>query len=85
MSDTRIKLITNEINLGLIKTLNKGIDLAKGKYIARMDADDISATSRIEQQVNFLEKNKEISIIGSNSYAINGGGRVLKKKSFMFL
>ena len=54
--DSRIRYIKNETNLKLIKTLNKGIDLCRGKYIARMDADDISLPTRIVKQVNFLEK-----------------------------
>src|SRR5690242_9188533 len=45
--DARIKLLMNEKNLGLVSTLNKGINSAEGKYIARMDADDISHVNRI--------------------------------------
>src|SRR5438094_2743094 len=45
-TDDRIKLIDNPANIGLIESLNKGIDLARGKYIARMDADDISLPTR---------------------------------------
>lgn len=63
--DSRIKYIKNETNLRLIATLNKGIELCTGKYIARMDADDISLPTRIEKQVQFLEKNPQIGIVGS--------------------
>ena len=63
--DNRIKYIKNTTNLKLIKTLNKGLDLCKGKYIARMDADDISLPERIEKQVIFLEKHSEIGIVGT--------------------
>lgn len=63
--DNRIKYIKNTTNLKLIKNLNKGLDLCKGKYIARMDADDISLPERIEKQVNFLEKHSEIGIVGT--------------------
>ena len=49
--DLRVRYIENEKNLGLIATLNKGIQLAQGKYIARMDADDIALPDRIEKQV----------------------------------
>ncbi|GHT18850.1 glycosyl transferase [Bacteroidia bacterium] len=55
--DERIMLVRNETNLKLIKTLNKGLDLASGKYIARMDADDFSLPERIEKQIAFLENN----------------------------
>lgn len=63
--DERILYIKNEENLRLIRTLNKGLDLAKGKYIARMDADDISLPSRLEKQVKFMEKNPEVGLCGT--------------------
>src|SRR4051812_24164992 len=49
-SDNRVVYIKNESNKGLIYTLNKGVTLAKGKYIARMDADDISLPKRLQKQ-----------------------------------
>lgn len=63
--DIRIKYLKNERNLGIIKTLNKGLELAQGEYIARMDADDISLPERFEKQINFLDKNPEIDILGT--------------------
>jgi len=63
--DKRIVLIKNEMNLGLSISLNKGIKLAKGKYIARMDADDISFPERFEKQVKFLEGNPDIDLCGT--------------------
>jgi glycosyltransferase involved in cell wall biosynthesis len=62
--DKRIKLVINRDNLGLAKSINKGLALAKGEYIARMDADDISDPNRFLAQVQFLEKNKSIDIVG---------------------
>jgi glycosyltransferase involved in cell wall biosynthesis len=64
-SDLRIRYIKNETNLKLIASLNKGLDLANGKYIARMDADDISLPKRLEKQVDFLEENQEIGVLGT--------------------
>ena len=64
-TDKRIRFLENEINIGLIKTLNKGIREAKGEYIARMDADDISRHDRFEKQVEFLDANPEYGIVGS--------------------
>lgn len=61
-SDKRIVLIENETNCGLAASLNKGIRIAKGKYVARMDADDISSPDRFERQYNFLENNPEIDV-----------------------
>lgn len=63
--DIRIKYLKNEHNLGIIKTLNKGLELAQGEYIARMDADDISLPERFEKQVSFLDKNPDIDILGA--------------------
>ncbi|MEB6481021.1 glycosyltransferase family 2 protein [Acinetobacter vivianii] len=66
--DERIVYVKNEKNLGLIDTLNKGLALAKGKYIARMDADDICVPERFEKQVKFLEKNPDYVICGTSAY-----------------
>lgn len=63
--DSRIRYVKNETNLQIVKTLNKGIELARGKYIARMDADDISLPNRLEKQVQFLEDNPDIDICGT--------------------
>lgn len=65
-SDNRIVIVNNEENKGLIETLNKGLSLAKGTYIARMDADDISTPDRLEKQVSFLETNPAIGLVGSS-------------------
>jgi glycosyltransferase involved in cell wall biosynthesis len=62
--DKRIVLI-NRVNKGLIYSLNEGIKLAKGDYIARMDGDDISLPTRFEEQISFLDKNSDIGVCGS--------------------
>jgi glycosyltransferase involved in cell wall biosynthesis len=64
--DNRILFIQNKVNKGLVFSLNKAIELAKGKYIARMDADDVALLTRIEKQVNFLEKNPKVALVGTN-------------------
>lgn len=64
--DPRIKLFCNEQNKGLVYTLNKGLRLSKGKYVARMDSDDICVKDRLKLQVTFLEKNSSISILGGS-------------------
>ena len=63
--DSRIKYIENDGNKGLIYTLNRGIDLAMGKYIARMDADDICMPERFEKQVAFMEENPKVIVCGT--------------------
>lgn len=74
--DKRIKYIENEKNLGLIATLNRGIKICKGKYIARMDADDISMPKRFEKQVSFLEKNTVYGICGTWASIINENNEI---------
>ncbi len=78
--DKRVKVYDNEANLKLIKTLNKGIDLCGGEYIARMDADDIALPERIEKEVRFLEENRDHDIVSTLFYAFpldNPGKRSL--------
>lgn len=65
-SDSRIRIITNPENFGLTKSLNIGLAHVHGKYIARMDADDISMPTRFEKQVAFLEKHPDVGVCGSN-------------------
>lgn len=63
--DNRIKIIENEENKGLTKSLNIGISEAKGKYVARMDADDISMPNRFQKQYNYMESHPEIDVCGT--------------------
>jgi len=75
--DPRIKVINNSVNLGLTKSLNRGIGIARGKYIARMDADDLSLPYRFEIQVGFLDSHPEYAILGSSYLLIDQEGRTL--------
>lgn len=63
--DQRIKYVKNETNLQIVKTLNKGIDLAIGAYIARMDADDMCLPNRFEKQIQFMEQHKHVDVCGT--------------------
>lgn len=72
--DERIKFYVNEKNMGLTASLNKGLGLAKGKYICRMDADDISIDKRIENQKKYLEEN-DYDLIGGISQMIDENGK----------
>ena len=65
IKDSRVLIVRNEENIGLTKSLNKGLKIAKGKYVARMDADDIAFCNRFEIQVDYLNRNESISIVGS--------------------
>lgn len=65
-SDNRIILLRNEKNMRLAYSLNKAIAIAKGKYIARMDADDICLKDRLDLQVAYLEKHTDVDVLGGN-------------------
>ena len=65
--DTRIRYHKNEKNLGIIKTLNIGLDLAQAEYIARMDADDISTRTRFEEEVLILDENPQVGVVASGA------------------
>ena len=73
-TDLRIRYYENESNLKLIKTLNKGIDLCQGEYIARMDADDIAMPDRLQIQVDFMDKHPLHIMCGTNAHIIDNDG-----------
>jgi len=77
--DNRIILFKNESNLKLAKNLNNMIAVAKGKYIARMDADDISLPDRIEKQIMWMETHPDYGICGTNAWYITESGRKVRK------
>lgn len=64
--DSRIQLIEKALNTGYTNSLNYGLSIAKGEYIARMDGDDISLPERFEKQVAFLDANPDVVLCGSN-------------------
>jgi glycosyltransferase involved in cell wall biosynthesis len=68
--DRRIRLINNLSNIGQTRSLNRGTKLAKGKYVARLDSDDMCLPHRIEKQVIFLEATPSVGICGSYAKAI---------------
>ena len=67
----RLVLLMNEANLGLTKSLNKGIEIAKGDYIARMDSDDISNPERFYRQATFLDQHSDIDVVGGSIQEFN--------------
>lgn len=72
--DPRIIVIRNETNKRLAASLNNCLSHAKGKYIARMDADDECLPTRFEEQVKFLETHSEIDLVGSNRIIFDDNG-----------
>lgn len=77
--DSRIKLISNEVNLGLTKSLNKAIGYAEGMFIARMDADDICFPTRLERQVECFYRYSDIDIIYCDTVYIDKDSNVICK------
>ena len=76
--DNRIKIITNEFNLGLTKNLNKMIKDSKGEYLARFDCDDVSLPNRFEEQVKFLDPHTNVAMISSWANIMNEQGKIFK-------
>ena len=71
--DSRIKVHTNETNLRLPSSLNKALSLAKGKYIARMDADDICMPDRLQKQYDFMEANPNVDLSSCRFLTLKNG------------
>lgn len=72
--DARLVLLRNETNLGLTKSLNIGLQAARGWYIARQDADDISLPSRFSRQVQYLDEHRETQLLGTQCIYIDAHG-----------
>ncbi|MFC1508437.1 glycosyltransferase family 2 protein [Candidatus Omnitrophota bacterium] len=71
IDDSRVRLLRNSGNRKQSYTQNCGIDMARGKYIARMDADDLSLPQRLEKQIEALEVDPEIDVLGCGSFRTN--------------
>lgn len=69
--DKRVKIIHNEVNIGLTRSLNVALRVATGEFVARMDADDISFPTRFEKQVSFLRAHTDYIACGSNAVLID--------------
>ena len=63
--DERILILKNPVHAGLVPSLNRGLKLASGKYIARLDSDDVALPQRLQKQVDFLESMPDYGLIGS--------------------
>lgn len=76
LDDSRIKLIRNDHNMGVTKTLNIAMTYANGEYIARMDSDDISLPNRLERQLAFMEVNPQVVVCGTYAREIGDKNRI---------
>ncbi len=80
--DKRIKIINLKKHVGVSQSVKLAIEKAKGKYLARMDADDISHPKRLETQLKYLLKNKDTVAVGCQCYLINEKNKIIGKKIF---
>lgn len=72
-TDPRIVYLKNEVNSKICVTLNRGLDAARGEYIARLDCDDIAMPNRLERQKQYLDEHPEIGIVGSDIITFGEG------------
>ncbi len=79
--DARVALIENPVNKGLAYSLNRAIGLAHGKYIARMDADDIAHVDRLKKQYEFMEDNTAIDVCGTWAETIDARPKIMRYPS----
>jgi glycosyltransferase involved in cell wall biosynthesis len=78
-TDSRIRLVKNEINSGIVYSRNKGIELATGSFVATLDSDDIAMPDRLARQVDFLERHPEYGMCGTFYNLIDGQDKFLRK------
>lgn len=81
-SDSRVRVVQDGRNLGLAARLNQGIDLARGKYLARMDQDDIAYPMRLETQVQFLEAHPDIDLAATRAMLFRNNGSAIGLSTF---
>ena len=76
--DSRITLICNEHNIGQARSLNKGLERARGEFVARLDQDDVCLPKRLERQVSFLEKRSDLATVCAWEHSIDACGRRIR-------
>lgn len=76
-NDTRLRFLADGRHLGLAARLNQGIDAARGRYVARMDADDVSFPERLARQVGFLDAHPDVDLLGCRAVVFRDDGRVV--------
>jgi glycosyltransferase involved in cell wall biosynthesis len=80
--DSRIKVFKNKKNLGVSATTNFAIKKCSGQYLARMDADDVMVSDRLEKQITFLKRNPKVIVLGGQCELINEKGEKIGQKLF---
>lgn len=77
--DARIRFVKNDVNVGLTKSLNRGLALSRGEFVARQDADDLSHPARLAEQVAFLREHTDVALVGTQARVVDERGRVLRR------
>lgn len=75
IADPRLRVVANPKNLGLVPTLNRGLELARGEFVARQDHDDISLPERLQKQVEHLRANTDCALVGTEAIQTDAEGR----------
>lgn len=79
-ADSRIRVFS-QANVGTTKSANRGLELARGEYVARLDSDDISLPHRLGVEVDFLDRHPEVGLVGGGSYLIDAGGHIVGRRN----
>ncbi len=80
--DSRFRIYKNAKNLNIANTLNRGLKLAKGRFIARMDADDISLPNRFTQQIAYMQEHPRVVVLGGQCKTMDVSGKLIGRKLF---
>ena len=75
--DSRVRIINNDSNIGLARSLNEALQVATGEFVARMDADDISVNNRLELQYNYLKSHSDCDLVSSNRVDIDEDSKLI--------
>ncbi len=80
--DTRIQIVNDGQHLGIVKRLNRGVQLCQNQYIARMDADDVAYPNRLEKQIKFLDTHPEVDLVGTAMRVLDNKEQILEQRIF---
>jgi glycosyltransferase involved in cell wall biosynthesis len=81
-SDARLQIITNERNIGVPASLNRGLAHARGEYIARIDADDLALPERLVEQVQYLDRHPQVGLVACATEFVDEDGTAIRVESF---
>jgi len=82
LNDPRIRVLENDKNIGATLSFNRGLDISKGEFIARMDSDDISLPERFQKQIKVFMGWRDLEALGSGAILIDSEGNEIKRKQF---